>query len=397
MTSVAIAVAVTTAIQAAASMAVFTPPVLAPVGAPDMGLPPVAVGLCTALIYGTAALSAPLSASVIARHGPLRTSQVALLLTALGCVTLAIGQPVFAVLGAMLVGMGYGPITPSSSAILGARTPVHLRAFIFSLKQTGVPAGGVAAGLLLPPVLHAAGWRAAAVAMAAICVAIVVATQPFRAAADAARDRTRRLRSVAIRAPLALVWHDADLRRMGLASAAYSGMQMTLGSYLVVLLHDTAGFGVAQAGVVLSVAMAGGVAGRVGWGLVVDRGVPGARVLGGLGLAMAAFACAMPWVGPDWPHAAVLALAFGFGATAVGWNGVHLAEVSRISRPEDAAAATGGSLFLTFSGVLVAPVVVWAVERAGGGYAAGFVVVAAFTAWRGARFFGTPRHADATG
>lgn len=374
-------------------MAVFTPPVLAPEAAPAMGLAPVAVGLCTATIYGTAALSAPISANVIARLGPLRTSQFALLLAACGSAVFAAAHPVFAVLGAVLIGLGYGPVTPASSSILGSRTPQHLRAFIFSLKQTGVPLGGMAAGLLIPTVLHAAGWRAGALAMAAICVLLVAVAQPFRREADAGRDRSRPLAHIAIRAPLALVWRDPDLRRMGLASAAYSGMQMTLGSYVVVLLHDTAGFSVAGAGAALSVAMAGGIAGRIGWGVVVDRGVPGRRVLGGLGIAMSVCAGAMATVGTHWPVAAVLGLAFVFGATAVGWNGVHLAEVSRIARPEDAAAATGGSLFLTFSGVLIAPLVVWAVERAGGGYGAGFVLVAAFTLWRGLLFFRGPRGA----
>jgi predicted MFS family arabinose efflux permease len=165
-------------------------------------------------------------------------------------------------------------------------------------------------------------------------------------------------------------------------------MQMTLGSYLVVLLHDHVGFSVPAAGLALSVAMAGGVLGRVGWGVVVDRGVAGSRVLGGLGLAMSALAFAMPLLGPQWPGLAVLVLAFCFGATAVGWNGVHLAEVARLVRPEQAAMATGGSLFLTFSGVLIAPLAVWAVVHAGGSYGAGFVLVGLVTLWRGSAFFG---------
>ncbi|WP_417276298.1 hypothetical protein [Castellaniella sp.] len=41
--------------------------------------------------------------------------------------------------GALLIGLGYGPITPA-----------HRMSFVFSIKQTGVPLGGVLAGLVVP-------------------------------------------------------------------------------------------------------------------------------------------------------------------------------------------------------------------------------------------------------
>ncbi len=386
MNGIVLSVVLTLLIQAMVSMAVFTPPVLAPVAASALGLANSSAGLSTAIIYFGAALAALVSAGFIARLGPLRTSQVCLLLVALGIASMAIGQSWLAAVGALLIGFGYGPITPSSSAILSERSPPHLRAFIFSLKQTGVPVGGVLAGALVPLLMHAAGWRVAALVVAAAAMVLLVLIQGARPAVDAGRDRSATLRGMRVREPLRMVWNHRDLRRMALASFAYSGIQMCLGSYLVVLLHDVAGFSVSAAGAALSVAMAGGIIGRIGWGVVCDRGVPPRVLLGSLGIAMSLLAFTMPLIGTSWPWPAVLVLAFCFGATAVGWNGVHLSEIARVAS-DQAAAATGGTLAITYTGVVLMPLLIWVAVALGLGYGTGFVLVGLITLSRGLSFF----------
>ena len=387
MNSVALSVILTLAIQSMVSMAVFTPPVLAPVAAMDIGLAASSAGVSTALIYGAAAIAAPASGSFIARLGPMRTSQLCLLFVAVGISCMALGHPLAAAIGAILIGFGYGPVTPSSSTILNERTPPNWRAFIFSLKQTGVPVGGALAGALVPLFIHAMGWKAAALAVGILSAILVLAVQPTRASIDANRDRTRRIGSIRLREPVRLIWTHPQLRRLALAGFAYSGMQMCFGSYLVVLLHEVAGFSVLAAGAALSVAMAGGIIGRIGWGIVADHAVAPRVLLGGLGIAMSVAAFVVPFVGPDWPWSAVLLFSFLFGTTAVGWNGVQLSEVARTVDPQLAAMATGGSLAITFSGVVITPMMIWLVVQAGWGYGAGFVLVGLLTLWRGISFF----------
>ena len=387
MSGIVASVVLTLLIQTMVSMAVFTPPVLAPVAAPALGLAASSAGLSTVLVYFGAALAAPASAAFIARYGPLRTSQICLALGALGISSMTLGYPATAAVGALLIGFGYGPVTPSSSAILNERSPPHLRAFIFSLKQTGVPVGGMLAGVLVPPLLHAGGWRVAALTVGVAMIVLLFLVQGARAEVDAARDPKVALRGIRVRDPLRLVWHHRELRRMALASFSYSGMQMCLGSYLVVLLHDVAGFSVTAAGAALSVAMAGGIIGRIGWGVVCDRGVPPRILLGALGIAMSLLAFTIPLVGAAWPWPAVLALAFCFGATAVGWNGVHLSQIGRLVAPGQAAMATGGTLAITYSGVVLTPLTIWIAEALGFGYGTGFVLVGMLTLWRGITFF----------
>ena len=66
-------------------------------------------------------------------------------------------------LSAVAIGVGYGPITPASSHVLAKTTPRERMALMFSIKQTGVPAGTALAGLIVPPLTIAFGWQVAVV------------------------------------------------------------------------------------------------------------------------------------------------------------------------------------------------------------------------------------------
>jgi MFS family permease len=313
----------------------------------------------------------------------MRVSQGSLVLAGAGIALMATANVALVALGALVIGVGYGQVTPSSSAILAERAPERLRAFIFSLKQTGVPIGGAVAGVLLPALINVLGWRIAALATAGACVAFALALQPMRAGVDRGSRAADRAPHAGLLEPLRLVLSHARLREMAFASFTYSGMQMCLGSFLVVFLHDHVGFGLAAAGAALSTAMLAGIGGRILWGVVADNWVKPRVLLGLLGVSMALAAFATAFVGAAWPTAIVFAVSFVYGATAVGWNGVYLSEVARTAPPGRAAAATGASLAMTYSGVMVLPFLFWAIVAASGSYAAAFIATGLLTLWRG--------------
>src|SRR5690606_15909389 len=96
----------------------------------------------------------------------IRASQAGLLLCAAG-VSLCTVESLFTMgLGALLIGLGYGPITPASSHLLARTTPAHRMSFVFSIKQTGVPLGGALAGIVVPNLAALAGWQWAFLAVA---------------------------------------------------------------------------------------------------------------------------------------------------------------------------------------------------------------------------------------
>jgi len=383
MTGVWAPVWVTLGIQTLVSLVVFTPPVLAPAAQAEVGAHASAVGIVTALIYLSATLSALLSGRAIGRHGPMRMSQASLALSGAGLGLMATANLVLVVFGALVIGVGYGQVTPSSSAILVERTPPNLRAFIFSLKQTGVPIGGAVAGAMLPALMHSLGWRPAALLCAGICIASALALQPMRIRVDRGARTAGETSGGGLFAPMRLVLSQPRLREMGLASFTYSGMQMCLGSFLVVFLHEHARFGLSSAGAALSTAMIAGIGGRLFWGAVADNWIKPRLLLGLLGVGMSLAAFAMALVMATWPAALVFLLSALFGATAVGWNGVYLSEVAHIAPPGRAAAATGASLALTYSGVMVLPSLFWAIVAMSGSYASAFIATGLLTLWRG--------------
>jgi MFS family permease len=377
---------VTLAIQMQASMMVFTPPVLAPAAQGDVGVRASAVGIITALIYATSVASALLSGYLLDRVGAIRVSQLCLLFCSAGMAMMAVPHPLVICAGAIVMGMGYGAVTPASSTILADRVPLRLRPFIFSLKQTGVPIGGAIAGAMVPLLIGGFGWQAAALGVALAGMVVILAAQVVQADVDSASRIKRDTQGSGLMGPLRLVFKHRPLRELAVASFTYSGMQMCLGSYLVVSLIELAGFSLAQAGAALSVAMISGALARLFCGAIADNWISSRRLLGVLGVTMSLSAFVIASIGPQWPAALVFVAALCYGGTAVGWNGVYLAEVARIAPPGRAGAATGASLAITYSGVVVLPLLFWTVHSASDGYAASFLVVGMLTLWRGLMF-----------
>lgn len=347
--------AVTITIQALVSLASLAAPVMAPAAARTTGLAAEMVGLFVGIVYATASLSSLVSGDMVRRWGAIRMSQVSLLLCALGLTAAATGTPAMILLAAVLIGLGYGPVTPASSHILVRTTPRHRMGLTFSLKQTGVPLGGMLAGLFLPPLIGGLGWQMAALVVAGLCVVAAMVTQSIRAQLDDDRDPARAISAKAPLRALQLVLATPAIRDMGVCSFFFGAMQLCLTTFLVIYLTTAQGMGLALAGTILAVAQVAGVAGRIGWGWLSDRFIPPRRLLGLLGLAMGAAGITFAAAGTTWPVAAFMLLAAIFGASAIGWNGVFLAEVANLAPAGQAATVSGASLFITYAGVVVGP------------------------------------------
>jgi MFS family permease len=361
---------VTTLIQSLTAMSSITIPVMAPVAIKELGVSTAAIGLFVGFSYAGAALSALVSGGFILRYGSMRVSQAALLVCATGLVLVTLAPVAFMPVVALILGAGYGPITPASSQVLAKTAPPHLRSRVFSIKQTGVPLGGALAGLLVPPLVLLFGWRGACLAVAAACAVMAFAAQPMRSTFDADRDAQHRVSVDNLRAPFTLIFSDKRLVLLSVIPFFYAGMQMCLMAYLVSYLKGDILLSLVTAGLVLSVANVCGVLGRVLWGVAADKTAQPLKILGGLGVAMAACSLLAAAFSPAWPVAAMFVVAGVFGATAIGWNGVHLAEVARVSPEGKAGVVTGGSAFFTFGGIMAIPPLFGLVQaQAGFGWA----------------------------
>ena len=355
------ALAATLAIQIFTSLAGTATSVLAPEIARDLGAPAKLIGVFVGLLYAGGMAASLACGPLIERYGPIRVSQVCALLCSAGIALVAGAAALPAAplalvaVAAVVIGLGYGPITPASSQVLARTAPAARMSLVFSIKQTGVPAGAALAGAALPALALASGWRATFVAVAILGAIVVLAAQPARQVLDADRLPARALSVAGALAPLRVVFASSGLAELSLVGFTYAATQVCLMSFTVVYFTETLGFPLHYAGYALTVANFGGIAGRIGWGAVADHFVAPRRLLGLLGLATACFTAVTLAFTPTWPWIGLLAVCATLGATAIGWNGVHLAEVARLAPKGQAGAITGACGFVTFAGVVLGP------------------------------------------
>ncbi|MBI5446203.1 MAG: MFS transporter, partial [Deltaproteobacteria bacterium] len=186
-----LALAVTLAIQIFTAAASTAPAVLAPEIARSFALPAGLAGVFVGIINAGGMAASLAAGAFIGRYGPIRVSQIGVLLCAAGIGLVAFvpaAQPLLLPLGAILIGVGYAPITPASSDLLVRTTPPARMAVTFSVKQTGVPVGGALAGATLPALALALGWRLSVLALALVGLCIAAMAQWTRRSLDGERS-----------------------------------------------------------------------------------------------------------------------------------------------------------------------------------------------------------------
>ena len=251
---ISIALPTMLAIQSFGTICSFAGAVVAVQAAVDLGVKSTSIGIYTAVIYVAGMLSGLSAGSFLARYGVIRTCQVALLLGVLG-LGLASALPFWpvAIGAAVLLGMGTGPLNPAGSRILARHAPPQWQPFVFSVKQTGTPLGGMLAGLLLPPLMVLYDWRVAVVAISAIPLVTLFGLQLIRSDLDDDRDPAFRISFTGILTSLRLILTSKPLVTLATAGYLYTFAQMSILSFMVIYLVETNGLSAGFAGGIFAI------------------------------------------------------------------------------------------------------------------------------------------------
>ncbi len=355
----------------------FSVLVAAPVIAAELGVDPSRVGLFTSIIFLVSIWTTVIGGNAAARVGGVRVSQVCLIAAAAALGLVLVGEVWALLLAAIVFAISVGPETPASSHLLSRIVPQRLRPRLFSVRQTGNQFGAIAVSLFVPAMTAVAGWRVSLAIVAATCLAYAVVLEFDRRALrawDVDDTAARRRHIVEL---LRMVWREPALRRLAAAAVAFCATQICLNGFFVTYLVEDLAMSLVRAGIVMAVAQAGGLLGRVGWGLVVERIGRVPYVLGALGLAMAACAALAASFTPAWPFPLLLAVSFVFGLTASGWNGVFLAEAARLSPAGMVGEITGALSVLIFVALVLGPLTFAMIVASGLGYGGGYLVLSA--------------------
>ena len=381
----------TTAMQTLATMAAYTVPALAPEIARDLGVDGAWAGYFISVVYGIGIVSSLKAARLIHRHGAVRVSQLILLGTCAMLLISALGGLAALVLGAMALGFGYGASAPVSTHLLVPRTAPTILNLVLSIRQIGVPLGGVLGALLLPPIALAVGWQNTLLLQVVPVVLLLLLLELPRRSWDRDAGGPTAPGKSGLPALAGLLRASAEMQRLALACFIYTGTQMCFVAFTVVQLTSRADFGLVAAGQALAVYQVFGVVSRPIWGWIADVWLPARWLLVCQGFAMAAATIAAGQFGPGWPVPLVLLVCALAGATASGYTGIAYGEFVRLGGARRTEATGLGSAAM-FSGALVMPSLAALVATSSGSYAIAYTTVGVLAAAAGVLLASGARH-----
>lgn len=367
--------AATLAVQTLATMTLYSVPTLAPAIAADLGVAGTMAGGFVAIAYGVGVVSALLSPGLIRRYGGVRATQ-AVLLAAMGCVAIAATAHSVAhlALAAFVLALAYGAAAPASTHLLVPHTPRSIFNMVMSLRQIGVPLGGVGAALILPPLVAPLSWRGALALELIPIVLLMLLMEVPRRRWDSDRESTRPAFGRTLLQPFALL-RDPRMLRLSYSSFIYSGLQLTFVAFMTVHLTSVVRVNLVTAGQVLAVYQVAGSVSRPIWGWVADRFLTPSQTLAIHGAGMAIAALLVGQFAPGWPVVILFAVAIFAGSTACAYTGVAYAEYAALGGARRTE-ATGLGTAMMFSAVMLMPPVFGVAVARLGGYGTSYVVMA---------------------
>ena len=361
-------IGITTLVQVVTVMIGNSMVVIAPAMATLLQVDPALIGFQVSFVYGGAMLAVIYGGRLVQRYGAARTQQICVGVAAVGALLATVPSLWLLPIASVLMGAGTGPATPASSHVLNRFTDPARRNLIFSLKQTGVPLGVVTAAFLMPPITLAYGASWAFLTIALIAFTVLLLLQPLHRHWD--DDRTPGIRL--IQDPLGgvpVVWNHPILRWLALSAFFYAFCQLCVTSFAVTMLVTEIGFGLVQAGMLLSLIQLSGVCSRVVFGLLADRIGSALSTLAAVGCVTAVMCLVTVFLSPGWPRTGLYVMLVCLGASAVGWTGMFIAEVARVAPKGQVGLATSGAIAFNFLGILCGPALFALAYKGIGSYA----------------------------
>lgn len=375
-----VALAVILTLQTATAFLTRLVPVLSPAFMAEFGWDETWVGyLASANIVGALFMLFTCT-PLLLRIGGMRALQLALLIGAASLMLLYVPSLGLALFACAIMGFANGAANPAGSEVLQRFTPDARRNVVFSIKQAGVPLGGVIAGLTVPVLTEWLGWRIALAVTAAAIAAVTMAMWPFQPRIDEPRRDAPAFRALTfdgLAGPLRSLRRGPGIWRIVLAGTALSVAQACWFTFAVTYVVVGLEHSLSVAGLVFATMQATSALGRIVVGWIADRTRSSTATLAFAGVASAFATILFGFTGPHWPLWAVVALAAVAGVSVSGWNGVQVAEVARRSPRELVGETASGNVIMVFSCHTVAPIVFAAFVGVTGRFDVGFMIAGA--------------------
>jgi ACS family hexuronate transporter-like MFS transporter len=253
----------------------------------------------------------------------------------------------------LLSGIGYSSVNPATTKGVMRWFPPQGRATAMGLKQTGIPLGGILAASTLPGLALAFGWRASVILVSAATLVSILAVRIGIPPAPSLQKQPFGMHWAQLREVLS----NRSILALSIMGIFLAGAQLAIITHLVLFLKKEYLFSTVLAGFFLALVQAGGIAGRIGWGLVSDFLAGGRRksILVIIGITAILQLFILGRIGPDIPAILLVLFIILLGSTTIGYHGVLFGLMGEMVRKEVVGLATGFSLTITFLGIVLYP------------------------------------------
>jgi MFS family permease len=327
---------------AAATFAISAIGVLAPKLQSAFDLSRTGVGLLTSLMFLGAAIGSGPAGKLTDRRRPALVLGLSMAAFAGAFALFAVAPSRGVLLGAVaFAGVAYGGVNPPTNVMVAGRLARRV-GFFLGLKQSGVPLGGLLAGVVLPSVALAYGWRVSVALAAVVCALAALAVILVRNARRIVSTASGQGKEPGRR----------EIAALGTFGFVMAGTQWAFLTYLVLFLTEQLHFGLALAGLALALAQGLGACARLAWGWLSDvlgRRLDVLLVMASMQVAALELLALVPARAAVWP---LVGLA---GLSVVGWNGAFYGLVAETAGPGRIGEVSGRALVLIFAGSVVFP------------------------------------------
>lgn len=375
------ALSATLLVQVISSFAAAAIPLLGPILTQRWGMTPESIGYVSAVVSVGICWFLACGGPMLDHHGPIRALQLGLIFVAVGLLLLSQPFGLVGLVGALLVGLGLAPNTPAGSQLLMRTAPARHRTLVFSIKQAGVPLGGAIAGLVVASLVLGLGFVGAVWTIVAIIFLCIVLVQPYQGSLDAEKGPQNRAWARLFLSPSSLsrsarvLNSHPSLPMLTALGVAFSITQASITAFTATYMVTQHGKTLAQAGHYIAVLLAASTVARIFFGWLADRMGGGLLLLSllALGAGSAILLLVSSTSASPWMVYGCMALV---GATSMGWNGVHMAELARVAPPALIGDVTSGASLFGFVGSICGPLVFAIVASRTGSFDWPFLLVA---------------------
>ena len=244
------------------AVAIFSNPVLGILARfliDDFGLTRTEIGWVSAVTSLSGAFLGPYAGRYADRIGGRRMLIIVFTVSAAGYVAMSTAPVLgFLFVGAFIAGVAQSGANPATNKLIGLHVLPGKRGIATGIKQSGVQVAIFFGGIVMPAAAIAWGWRVALSLVTVVAVGGLIATLIIVPRDAAIPQGVRSRNRVKTPLPEGIKWIAVDGLLNGLVVAATV-------TYLPLYAQESAGMGVAMAGLVASVYAISGLLSRISW------------------------------------------------------------------------------------------------------------------------------------